>query len=159
IEPTTAIACLGYPSVTAELLLKSGKQPYRQQFQRRRLSGLLEELSADEHAPDLGGSGTDLIKFRIAKEPAGREVVDVAIAAKGLDGLERHRRCLLGGKENDARGVFARRLPAIASAGDGVDVRAGGAQRHIHVRKLALHELECADGLSELLALMNVRKD
>ena len=50
-------------------------------------------------------------------------------------------------------------LAAVAGLGDGVHVRLAGIHRRIHVGELALHELEGADRLAELLTLMDVGHD
>ena len=42
---------------------------------------------------------------------------------------------------------------------DRVDVGAGRVHRRVHVGELALHQLELADRLAELLALVHVRQD
>ena len=86
----------------------------------------------------------------------GGELVDVAVAAQGLDRLERHPRRLLGGEEDGAGGVLAAGLAPVARARHGVDIGAGRVHRRVHVRDLALHELEGADGPAELLALVDV---
>ena len=40
-----------------------------------------------------------------------------------------------------------------------VDVGLGGVERHVHVGELGLHELEAADRLAELLALVHIGND
>src|SRR5512144_212481 len=111
---------------------------------------LVEKLAADQHPPDLARAGADLVELRIAPEPSGRVVVDVAVAAERLDRLARHPRRLLGGVEDRAGRVLARRLAAVARLRDRVHVRAAGVHRRIHVGELALHQLELADRLVEL---------
>src|ERR1700680_1740223 len=49
---------------------------------RCRLCRLLEDLAADQYAADLRGAGADLVELCIAQQPAGRELVDVAVAAQ-----------------------------------------------------------------------------
>ena len=64
----------------------------------------------------------------------------------------------LGGEEDRAGGILARRLAAVAGLGDRIDVGARRIQRHIHVGELALHELELADRPAELLSLVHIGK-
>ena len=73
-----------------------------------------------------------------------------------MDGVERHLRRLLGGVEDRARRIFPGGPAAVAGLRHGVDVGPAGVQRHIHVGELALHQLEGADRLAELLALVDV---
>ena len=84
-------------------------------------------------------------------------VVDVAVAAQRLDRLQRHPRCLLRRVEDRAGGVLARRLAAIARLRHRIHVRLRRVHRGVHVGELALHELELADRLAELLAFVHVR--
>ena len=121
--------------------------------------GLLEQLAPDEHPADLGGAGTDLVELGVAQQPPGRELVDVAVAAEELDGVEGDRGGLLGRVQNAARRVLARGLAAIAGRGDRVHVGAARVHRRVHVGDLALHELEFADGLAELPSLVHVGHD
>src|SRR5712692_936382 len=123
------------------------------------LRRLLEHLAADQHAADLAGAGADLVKFGVAQEAAGRVVVDVAVAAEDLDGVERAGGRLLGGVEDGAGGVLARGAAAIAGPGDGIDIGLARVEVGVHVGELALNELEFADRLAELLALVDVRND
>src|SRR5712664_4059977 len=78
-------------------------------------SRFLEQLPADQHAPDFAGAGADLVQLGVAQQPAGRIVVDIAVAAEQLDGVERALRRLLGGVENGAGRVLAGGLAAVAS--------------------------------------------
>src|SRR5687768_13755011 len=83
-------------------------------------SRLREQLAADQHAADLAGAGADFVELGVAQEPAGRIVVDVAVAAQKLDGVERDQRRLLGGVEDGTGRILARDLAAVAGLGDGV---------------------------------------
>src|SRR5437660_10878051 len=85
------------------------------------LRGLGKNLAADQHAADLRGARADLVELGVAQQPAGWEVVDVAVAAEDLHRVERDRRRLLGGVEDGAGGVLARRLPAGARLRHGID--------------------------------------
>src|ERR1700720_4888056 len=114
---------------------------------------LVEQLAADQHPPDLGRAGTDLVQLGIAPQAPGRVFVNVAVAAERLNRLTRHPRRLLGCVEYRTRGVLARHLAAIAGLGHRVNVRLAGIHRRIHVGDFALHELKLADRLTELLTL------
>src|SRR5271155_5613189 len=120
---------------------------------------LLKYLPADQHAADFAGAGADLVELCVAQQTPGRIVVDIAVAAQTLDGFERHPGGALGGVEDGASGVLARRLAAIAGLRHGIDVGLGGVERHIHVGELGLHQLEAADRLAELRALVEIRND
>src|SRR5712691_13149808 len=121
-----------------------------------KLSSLLENLPPDQEPPDLAGAGADLVELGVAQQAPGRKLVDVAVAAQELDGVERDLGGLLRREQDRARRVLARGLAAVAGLGDGIDVGARRVQRHIHVGDLRLHELEAADRLAELLALVHV---
>src|SRR5271155_5742974 len=71
------------------------------------LPRLFVDFAPDQHAADLAGSGADLVELGVAQQPAGREVVDIAVAAEALDGLQRHPGRPFGGVEDGAGGVFA----------------------------------------------------
>src|ERR1700694_4690964 len=78
------------------------------------LRRFLEQLPADQHAPDFAGAGADLVKLGIAQQPPRGIVVDIAVAAEQLDGVKRTLRRLLGGIENGAGRILAGGLAAIA---------------------------------------------
>src|SRR5689334_10685096 len=61
-----------------------------------RSGGLLENLPADQHAADLARAGADLIELGVAQQPPGGIIVDVAVSAEALDGVERDRGRPLG---------------------------------------------------------------
>src|SRR6266850_3887139 len=124
---------------------------------RRPLCGFCEELAADEPAPDLGGAGADLVELGVAPEAPGRRLVDVAHAAERLDRLAGHPRGFFRRIQNGPGGILARGLAAIERLPDGVHVRAARGESGVHVGELALHQLEFADRLPELLALVHVR--
>src|SRR6266852_5134940 len=119
-----------------------------------------EELTPDEHAADLVGAGADVVELRVAKQPSGGEFVDVAVAAEGLDRFERDLHGALGSEKEARRGVLARGAPAalVERVRDAIAEGARGLQLRVHVGNLALHELEGADRLPELLALVHVRQ-
>src|SRR6202035_4312193 len=104
--------------------------------------GLVEYLPPDQHAANLARAGADLVELGVAQQAAGRKLVDVAVAAEALDRVERHGRGLLGGVEDGAGGVLARGPAAVAGARDRVDIGLAGVERRVHVRELALDELE-----------------
>src|SRR6516225_7670229 len=120
---------------------------------------LFEDFAPDQHAADFAGAGADLVKLRIAQKPAGRIVIDITVAPQTLDRFERHPGGALRGIKDGAGSILTRRLPVVASSGDRVDVSLRGIERHIHVGELGLHELETADRLTELRALMQVGND
>src|SRR5580658_6418300 len=101
------------------------------------LPRLLEDLAADQHAADFRGAGADFVELGVAQQPAGREVVDVAVAAEDLDGFERHPGRAFGGVEDRAGGIFARSLAAVAGLRHRIDVSLAGVERDVHVGKLA----------------------
>src|SRR5256885_2468707 len=118
-----------------------------------------KQLPSDQPAADLGSSRADLVELRVAPQAPGRVIVDVAVAAETLDRLARHPGRFLGGVKDRASRVLARGLAAVAGLADRVHVGATGVERRVHVGELSLHQLELADRLPELLALMEVRDD
>src|SRR5580704_3085355 len=85
-------------------LAKCHGAPARGSASRR----LVEDLPPDQHAADLARAGADLVELGVAQEAPGRIVVDVAVAAEALDGVESDRGRALGGVEDRAGGVLAR---------------------------------------------------
>ncbi len=76
-----------------------------------------------------------------------------------MDGFEGHPGGAFGGVEDGAGGVFAGGFALVAGFGDGVDIGAAGAEGDVHIGEFALDELEFADFLAELFALMDVGND
>src|SRR5215831_4112591 len=118
-----------------------------------------KELAPYEPAADLGRPCPDLVELGVAPQPPGRGFVDVTHAAQALDGFARHPGGLLGCVEDRAGGVLAGGLAAVERLPDRVDVSAARGERRVHVGELALHQLELADRLAELLALVHVGHD
>src|SRR5437588_7474671 len=116
---------------------------------------LVEQLAADQHPPDLGRAGADLVQLGIAPQAPGRVFVDVAVAAERLNRLTRHPRGLLGCVEYRTRGVLARHLAAVAGLRHRVNVRLAGIHRGILVGEFALHALQLTDRLTELRARLH----
>src|SRR5215831_3107453 len=116
-----------------------------------------EEFAADQHAADLRGAGADLVELGVPQEPSGREFVDVAVSAEDLDRLQGELGRLLGSEKNAAGGVLAVGLAAITGGRNRIDIGARGIGDRVHVRKLALYQLELADRTAELAALMHIR--
>src|SRR5262245_9331086 len=87
---------------------------------------LVEQLPADQHAPDLAGARADLIELGIAQIASRGIIVDVAVAAKELHGIERDLGGILGGVEDGAGGILARSLAAVTRFGDRVDIGLAG---------------------------------
>src|SRR5471032_2267238 len=108
------------------------------------LFGFGVQFAADQHAADFAGAGADFIQLGVAPQAADRIVVDVAVAAQRLDRLAGH-----------PGGFFG----AVQDGADGVDVGLAGHHGRIHVGQLALHQLEFADRVAELLAVVDVRHD
>src|SRR6516162_5942977 len=125
---------------------------------RRRSRRLLVDLAADQHAADLARAGTDLVELGITQQPPGWKIVDVAVAAETLDGFERHPGGAFGRVEDRSGRVLARDAAIVAAACDRVDVGPGRVHGHVHVGDLSLHELELTDWLTELFAVVHVRK-
>src|SRR4051794_14761659 len=55
----------------------------------RPLRGFVEQLPPDQHAADFAGARADFIELGVAQQPAGRIVIDVAVAAQKLNRIER----------------------------------------------------------------------
>src|SRR3954467_11125028 len=106
----------------------SATTPAARMSSRRRMSlRLLACLPADQHAADFAGAGADLVEFRVAQQAAGREVVDVAIAAQYLHRVQCHAGGGFGDVEDRAGGVLAGGPVAVAGTRDGIDIGAAGA--------------------------------
>src|SRR5258708_948637 len=120
-----------------------------------------EKLAPDQHAADLVGAGADVVELGVPEQSSGGKVVDVAVAAHRLDRLERHLHGVLGRKQQARRCVLARGAPApgVERLRGAIAEGARGLQLRVHVGELALHQLEGADGLPELLALVQVGQD
>ena len=58
-----------------------------------------QNLPSDEHTADFACARADLVELGVAKEPTRGVVVDVAIAAEKLDGVERKPGGRFGGKQ------------------------------------------------------------
>src|ERR1051326_2346996 len=84
-----------------------------------RLPRLLEDLAADQHAADFARSGADFVELGVAQEAAGRVIVDVAVAAEALDGLERHPGGAFGGGV-----LLSKKPPPAQSDSHGLEVAA-----------------------------------
>src|SRR5262249_36958482 len=117
---------------------------------------LVVELGADQHAADFAGACADLVELGIAQQPSSRIVVGVAIAAEELDRVERHCSRALGREQDRACGILARGLAAVAGLGDRIHIGLTGIHGDVHVGDLATHQLEFADRLAELFALVDV---
>src|SRR6266545_4209947 len=122
-------------------------------------SGLGKQLPSDQPAADLGSSRADLVELGVAPQAPGRVIVDVAVGAEALDRFACHPGGFFRRVEDRSGRVLTRGFVAVARLPDRVDVGAAGVERRIHVGELPLHQLELADWLAELLALMEVRDD
>src|SRR5258706_1805296 len=125
------------------------------------LDRFFEELAPDQHAADLVGAGSDVVELGVTEQSPRGEFVDVAVAAEALDRLERDLHGVLGGEHDAGGGILAHGAAAagIERLRDAIAEGARGLQLRVHVGDLSLHELEGADRMAELLALVHVRKD
>src|SRR5690606_19523511 len=110
-------------------------------------TGLLKEFPSDQHAPDFRCACADFIKLGVTQQASGRVIVDVTIAAQRLYRLQGHLGGVFRRIENAARRILARRLAPVAGCCYRIGIGARGVEDHIHVGKLALHELELANRL------------
>src|SRR5512140_1520761 len=69
-------------------------------------AGLVEDFPADQHAAEFAGAGAGVVELGVAQQAPGRIVVDVAVAAQALDGVERDRGRALRRIEDRARRVL-----------------------------------------------------
>src|SRR5690554_5991531 len=87
------------------LIFNSAISAQKWQFRPRRASSrLAHDLPPDQPAADFARAGTDLVEFCVAQQAAGRVVVDIAVAAEELDGVERALGGLFGRIEDAAGG-------------------------------------------------------
>ena len=120
------------------------------------LSVLRVERSADNLPAYFAGTGADLVEFGVTQVAAGRVVVDVAIAAENLDGIQRHLSSFLGRIQDDSGAILVAGVADVASPGHVVQIGAARVHCRVHVGHFTLHELEFADPLIELLAGVGV---
>src|ERR1700730_14416196 len=88
------------PNPTRQLYSRLRKSDSHAFSAVRRSPRLLENLPPDQHAADFAGPGADLVELGVTQQPAGGKIIDIAVAAKTLDGFERHPGGALGGVEN-----------------------------------------------------------
>src|SRR5258708_30903030 len=120
-DPYAAAARLvtAYGSLLSQGRLGEGpsrKKPVNICVAQPRSRGRAEQLAADQHAADLGGSGADLVELGIPQQAGDRIVVGVAVAAQGLDGLQRHLGGMLGRIEEGAGRIHAIDAALVAGA-------------------------------------------
>src|SRR5471030_1734256 len=117
-----------------------------------------EKLASDQHASDLVGARADVVQLGVAQQAPRGEVVDVAVAAHGLDRFQRDLHGVLRGKEKARGGILARGAPpsGVERLGGAVAEGARGLQLRVHVGELALHQLEGANRVAELLPLVHI---
>src|SRR5688572_9939724 len=137
--------------------------PPREKGRKRGLSlifglsfGFGEQLAADQPAADLGSAGADLVELGVAPQAPGGRFVDVAHAAERLDRLAGHPGGFLGRIQDRPGGVLARGFAAVQRLPYRIHIGTAGGEGGVHVGELALHQLEFADRLAELLALVHV---
>src|SRR5258708_2868299 len=133
-----------------------GSMPDVSEVIAARSARLLEQLPADQHAPDFARARTDLVELGVAQISAGRIVVDVAIAAEELNGVERNLGGVLGSVEDGTSSILACRFATVARLGHGVDVGLARVHPDIHLGDLALHQLKLPNRLPKLPALVDV---
>src|SRR5690606_41536733 len=100
----------------------------------------------------------------VAPGAAGRVVGGITMPPEDRNGFAGHPRSFLCGMENATRTLLAHRTNVSAThrikiLADAVKICATCLQRAVHISDLALDELELADALAELLAVMNVGRD
>src|SRR5581483_12113018 len=120
------------------------------------LTVAVKQLAADQHLTDFIRAGADLVQLGIAQNPAGREIVNVAIPPQRLHCFQRDLHRVTRGIQETRSRIDARLHPQIELLRDGVGERARGLQRGVHVGDLGLHDAEGADRRVELLALAHV---
>src|SRR3954452_16181120 len=117
----------------------------------------LPERACDHETLDLVRALVDLRDLGVAHVAFDRVLVDVAVAAEHLDGLDRHvhrgvRREQLG----HGRVLAGVRLVAVDLGARAVEQLARGGGARLHVGELELDALELRDRLPELAALVGV---
>src|SRR3989442_3826947 len=133
----------------AALMLASSDRP-------KVLSRLVEQFATDQHPANLRRTSADLIQLGIPPQATGGIVVDVAVTTQRLDRLAGHPCGFFRSIEYRAGRILARGFAAVARLSERVHVRLARVHGRIHVRDFALHELEFADRLAELLSLVDV---
>src|SRR5690606_38566933 len=133
-------------------------------FYRCASTGIVEQFTTDQHAPNFAGACADLVPVCLAPAAAGRVGVDLTLAPEAQNRLPRQPVTLLCGIENHTRTILAHLTNVSAThrikiLADAVKIGATCLQRAVHISDLALDELELADALAELLAVMNVGRD
>lgn len=79
-------------------------------------------------------------------------------STESLDGVKGDLRGLLSSVEDDAGALLGVGLAVVARLGDRINVRSTSAGSGVHVRELALHQLEATDGLAKLVTFVHVRQ-
>src|SRR5947208_11272185 len=115
-----------------------------------------DQLARDRQLLDLRRPAPQLHQLRVAGEALHLVLLHVAVAAEDVDRLHGDvGRCLAAVELPGADvGERHRHLPAGEEVGEGEVPHV--AEEPVHAREPALHELEVADRLAELLALLRV---
>src|SRR5690606_18227436 len=127
-------------------------------------TGLVEQFTTEQHAPNFAGACADLVQCCVAPDAAGRVVVDITIAPEDLNRFAGHPGSFLCGIENHTRTILAHLTNVSAThrikiLADAVKIGATCLQRAVHISDLALAGLGLADGLGELVAVTTVARD
>src|SRR5699024_7258004 len=118
---------------------------------------LLQQLAGHDHALDLVGARVDLRNLGIAHPALQREVLDVPGTTQQLDGVGGDLHGRVGGVALGGGAVERQIVVVTLGLGSGhVHHLAGGLQLHGHVGEHELDTLEVGDGLTELLAFLDV---
>src|SRR5690349_7879008 len=83
-----------------------------------------EELPSDQHTSNFVRSGADRVKLCVSEDTPGGELVDIAVAAEGLDRLEAAVDGALGRVQQAGRGVDARAVARVVVLRDPIRERA-----------------------------------
>src|SRR4051794_11107162 len=111
----------------------------------------------DDDALDLVGALVDLGDLGVAHVALDRILLDVAVAAEDLDGLDGDAHRVVGGEELGHRAVLGQRgLAAVGHRARLVEQLARGGGAGLHVGELELDRLQVEDRLAEGDALARV---
>ncbi len=81
-----------------------------------------QEFTPDKEAPDLIGSGSDVIELGVSHEPLDRPLSGIAGTSKGLDGFKAYLDGIFRGQQDRTCSIITGCLALVAGAGNGIDV-------------------------------------
>ena len=84
--------------------------------------------------------------------------VDIPVPTKTLHRLQRDLNRLFCRIQDRTRAISAAHVSVVTGPANSIDQGPGCGELRVHVGDLPLHELECSDGLTELVTLMDVVK-